>query len=518
MQVEFGILGPLLLTENGRELTLPGARERSVLTYLLLHAGEVVSVDRLVDELWGEAPPKTARKSLRVRVTGIRHVVGDGVLLTQASGYVVRLGRDQLDLHRFEQLVADADTAEPATASDILRRALSLWRGPPLGEFSYEPFAQRAIARLEEMHVTALERRIEADLALGRHAALVAELEALVAEHPLREHLRGQLILALYRSGRQTEALAAYAAARRTLVEEIGIDPSPALQALERAILRQDPGLLAEPLATPRRSILVALLDGRGDETLLRLAESLARQPPKELIVTRLVGSTDALGKAAASVEQRRRSLTAGGVTARASAFVSASPASDVVRVAAVHDVDVALVRGTHELLHDEVLRGVLTKAPCDVAVVVGGPVREGGVLVPFVGADHDWAAVEVGAWLAGALGVDLVIAGPLDRPGRRDASRLLSDASLAIQHALGVAARPLLVEPGPASLLAAADGMGLVVVGLTDRWRTDGLGPVREALAREARLPVVLVRGGLRPGGLAPRAGLTRFTWSIGG
>jgi len=161
-------------------------------------------------------------------------------------------------------------------------------------------------------------------------------------------------------------------------------------------------------------------------------------------------------------------------------------------------------------------LAHVLASAPCDVAVVVGTELRPGPVLVPFVGAEHDWAAVELAAWLAGALDVSLLLAGPRESVDGRDASRLLASASLAIQRTLGVAAELLLLKRGAAALLDAAEEAGLVVVGLTDRWRTHGLGEVRETLAAAARPPVVLVRRGLRPGGLAPRESRTRFTWSI--
>jgi nucleotide-binding universal stress UspA family protein len=162
------------------------------------------------------------------------------------------------------------------------------------------------------------------------------------------------------------------------------------------------------------------------------------------------------------------------------------------------------------------VLASVLVDSPCDVAVMVGGPARPGPVLVPFVGAEHDWTAVELAAWLAGALGARLLFAGPREGEGGRDASRLLASASLAVQRALGVAAEPLLLEPGPDALVAAAADAGAVVVGLSDRWRQEGLGAVRTALAERSPAPVLLVRRGLRPGGLAPQASLTRFTWSL--
>jgi hypothetical protein len=212
----------------------------------------------------------------------------------------------------------------------------------------------------------------------------------------------------------------------------------------------------------------------------------------------------------------RRAGLLSKGVAARAAAFVSRRPGEDIVRFAVEQDVDLVLAVGSAEPLLDPVLAHVLASAPCDVAVVVGTESRPGPVLVPFVGAEHDWAAVELAAWLAGALDVSLLLAGPRDGVDGHDASRLLANASLAVQRTLGVAAEPLLLETGTRALLAAAEEAGLVVVGLADRWRSHGLGDVRATLAAAARPRVVLVRRGLRPGGLAPRQSRTRFTWSI--
>ena len=251
-------------------------------------------------------------------------------------------------------------------------------------------------------------------------------------------------------------------------------------------------------------------------EPLLDLARPLARRPPKELILARLVGGANELQAASEALQERRAVLLESGITARAAAFVSPTPAEDLVRMAVEQDVDLVLVDGPREPLRDPVLAGLLASAPCDVAVVVGTEVRPGRVLVPFVGAEHDWAAVELGAWIAGGLGTSVLLAGPKEGPGGRDASRLLANASLAIQRTLGVAADPLLIEPGPAALVEAAEEAALVIVGLTDRWRNEGLGVVREALAQAARPCVVLVRRGLRPGGLAPRESATRFTWSL--
>ena len=249
-EMEFRILGPLEVWDGGGEVSLGGPKPRALLAVLLLHANEVVPTDRLIDELWGEDSPEDAAAALRVNVSRLRKALAQDVLTTRAPGYVIRVEPDELDLHRFERLVDEGRSllarGLASDASERLRDALALWRGPALADFAYESFAQAAIARLEEIRLAALELRIDADLALGRHDELVGELEALVAEHPLRERLRMYLMTALYRSGRQAEALDAYQEARRALVDELGIDPSPALQELERAILRQDPALDVE--------------------------------------------------------------------------------------------------------------------------------------------------------------------------------------------------------------------------------------------------------------------------------
>ena len=519
--MEFRILGPLELSDEGKVLPLSGSKQRALLAILLLHANQVVSSDRLVDELWGDEPPDSGLTALQVRVSRLRKALGNGgaAIKTCPPGYVIKLEPEQLDLHSFERLVGKADGAEPGVASEWLREALGLWRGPALGDFTDDAFPQAAIRRLEEVRMVALERRIEADLALGRHADLVPEVRELVAEHPLRERLRAQLMLSLYRSGRQAEALELYQETRRALIEELGIEPGTSLQELERAILRQDPALeLAAAPPAPARSILVAPLWGDTPEVLLELAVSLARRPLRELIVAQLVVPGSDLAAVTAALHGRRERLLADGIVARAAAFTSANPGGDVVRLAGEQDVDLLLVDAPAGLLDDIVLGQVLTAAACDVAVVVRGELRAGPILVPFAGAEHDWAAIELAAWIAGAKGLALRLAGPAAAQNGegRDASRLIASASLAIQRAYGVAAEPLLVDPGEAELLRAAEGASLMVVGLSDRWRTDGLGPVRSALVTRALPATILVRRGIRPGGLAPRESLTRFTWSL--
>jgi DNA-binding SARP family transcriptional activator/ABC-type branched-subunit amino acid transport system substrate-binding protein/DNA-binding beta-propeller fold protein YncE len=259
--VDFRILGPLEVREGEREVPLGRGKQRALLALLLLHRDEAISTDRIADELWGERPPPTAAKIVQNHVLQLRRALEDGSaagadLVTRGRGYMLRVERGKLDLDTFQHLVEAGERAlgagEAAQAAEVLREALALWRGPPLADFAYEPFAQAAIARLEELRLAALERRIEADLALGRHADVVGELKELVSAHPLREGFRAQLMLALYRSGRQAEALEVYREARRSLVEELGIDPSPALQELEQAILRQElPPAPKHPPAAP---------------------------------------------------------------------------------------------------------------------------------------------------------------------------------------------------------------------------------------------------------------------------
>jgi DNA-binding SARP family transcriptional activator len=245
--VDFRILGPLEVVENGRSVGLGSRKQRALLTLLVLHAGKVVSLDRLIDDLWHGEPPAAAAATVRSHISRLRSALGASRLLSRAPGYALVLEPDELDAARGERLFADGREAlgqgRADEAAERLRSALSLWRGSPLADVAYEPFAQGEIARLEELRLAVLEERIEADLALGSHADIVGELEALVTEHPLRERLRGQLMLALYRSGRQADALESYQQTRRVLTDELGLEPSDALKDLQRAILAHDPSL-----------------------------------------------------------------------------------------------------------------------------------------------------------------------------------------------------------------------------------------------------------------------------------
>jgi DNA-binding SARP family transcriptional activator len=518
--MEFRILGPLEVVDEDRQVSLGGARQRAVLALLLTRANEVVSSEWLIDQLWAEQPPKAAANTVQYYVSQLRKALGAERILTRAPGYVIHVEPGELDLDRFELLVDQGD-------ADGLREALSLWRGQALADLAYEQFAQAEIQRLEELRLAALERRIEADLALGRHAALVGELEQLVAQQPLRERLRSLLMLALYRSGRQADALAAYHAARATLVEELGLEPSPALQELERAILRQDPSLAPdEPAAVPERAILVAVQDEGMLDDLLGLAEPLARKPPREVILAEVVEDAAALTGASALLHERRAGLQASGVAARAAAFTSTEAGIDVMRLAEQQDVDLLLVDAPRSVVADGVFTplvdALLADAPCDVALLLGvrrtpPPGLDRPVLVPFGGAEHDWAAVEVAAWIAGAQGAALKLLGSAGDDGERDASRLLANASLLVQRVIGIPTEPVLVPRGPSGVISAAADAGLVVIGLSLRWREEGLGETRLAVARDAEPPTLLVRAGLRPGGLAPEQSMTRFSWTLG-
>src|SRR5262245_6119756 len=241
--LEFRVLGPLEVRRNGEVIPIPAPKQRALLGVLLLHANEAVAQDELIDLLWGDDAPPSARASLQNQVHAIRRVLGAAVVERQPGGYVGHVAPGRLDLERFEQLVAEARRSEPRERAARLREALAYWRGPALVEFPSEPFAQHEIGRLEEERLAAVEDRIDADLALGFHAEVTAELEGLVEHHPLRERLWAQLMLALYRSGRQADAVATYRRAHRAFADELGIEPGSHLRDLQRAMLAQTPAL-----------------------------------------------------------------------------------------------------------------------------------------------------------------------------------------------------------------------------------------------------------------------------------
>ena len=253
--LEFAILGPLQAIRDETPIALGGPRQRALLALLLIHPNQVVPADRLIDAVWGSDPPAGAAHGLHVHVSGLREALEPQrnpttpaeVLLTRTPGYMVRIGAEDLDRFRFDRLVAEGRRAlgegDPDAAANRLGEALALWRGPALVDFAYEPFAQGEAARLEELRMSALEDRIEAELTLGRHGELIGDLGASARANPLRERLWAHWMLALYRSGRQSEALRAYQELRAHLAEELGITPSPELVALEDAIVLQKPEL-----------------------------------------------------------------------------------------------------------------------------------------------------------------------------------------------------------------------------------------------------------------------------------
>jgi DNA-binding NarL/FixJ family response regulator/DNA-binding winged helix-turn-helix (wHTH) protein len=278
--VEFQILGPLEVLEGGEPVALGTLKERLVLAVLLLHANEFVSRERLIDELWGVAPPATARKAVNVYVSKLRKALavnGGDPIATADGGYRLSVDSGHLDADRMRDLVARARAriadGESEAASQLLQEVLAFWRGPTLAGLTLETSGRDEVAQLDELRLTVLMDRIDCDLALGRHEEVLGELHVLVGEHPLLERLRAQLMLALYRADRQAEALEAYQHARELLVEELGVEPSPALQRLQKRILIQDPAL--EPAAgiVARNALVRPLQDAPVPSTRLVLAE-----------------------------------------------------------------------------------------------------------------------------------------------------------------------------------------------------------------------------------------------------
>ena len=525
--MEFRILGPLEVVDGDRRVVLGSSRQRTLLALLLTHANEVVSADRLIDELWGSEPPSGAPNALQYHVSQLRKALAPAdAIVTQDPGYLVQVQGSELDLLRFEQLVADAHLAAPDRAVALLREALGLWRGEALADLANEPFAQAEIARLEELRLAAVELRIEAELALGRHAQLVGDLDRLVRTHPLRERLRGQLMRALYGADRQADALAVYRDTRKLLVDELGIEPSASLQELEKAILEHDPSLkpggaaAAQPL---QQAIVVVVRDDTRAADLLSIAEPLTHGSERELIIVRLLAPDADVTAATAALTAQREALVSRAVSVRVAAYTSTEAASDAAMLASENDAVLALVDGSPRMLEsgvlDEELRSLLAHVPCDVGVLLGGATRaDGPVVTPFGGIEHDWAAIEIAAWLARALETTLRLVGTRAEPeaGRRDASRLLARASLLVQQVVGIATEPALVPAGAEGVLDASQDARILVVGLSERWRSEGLGDVRAAVASRAGVPTLFVRRGVRPSGVAPRDTLTRFTWTI--
>ncbi|TMR91344.1 AfsR/SARP family transcriptional regulator, partial [Nonomuraea basaltis] len=307
--MRFGVLGPLTVwTADGEPVRVLEVKVRALLAGLLIHAGRPVSADRLIDDLWGGRPPANAPAALRVKVSQLRRVLGDRELVAYRSpGYVLRVDPGSVDAGRFETLIGRAQHADDLRVRvSLLREALDLWRGGAYAEFADEPFAQAAVARLDEQRLVAVESLAEARLGLGEHALVAAELTDLVARHPLRERLRAVHVRALYLAGRQSEALAAYGDLRRRLADELGLDPGPELAALHQAILQQDPALGAQP--RPSTNLPAPLTSLVGREVAVAEVSALLRA---NRLVTLTgpggVGKTRLALAAAASLDPGRR-------------------------------------------------------------------------------------------------------------------------------------------------------------------------------------------------------------------
>jgi DNA-binding SARP family transcriptional activator len=525
LPLEFRILGPLEVARDGRPVPLGGPKQRATLAILLLNANRVVSIEKLADDLYAGSAPVTAVTQVQRQVSELRKALGSAdAIETRSPGYVLRVGPDELDLHRFEQLASDGRSALSAgdarTAAEQVAEALALSRGDPLSDLAYDSFAQVAIARLEELVLAARELYVDARILLGEHTEALTDLQELTADHPLRERLRERQMLALYRSGRQAEALEVYRQTRTALAAELGLEPTPALQALERAILAQDPALATTSDSRATRAVLV--LPGRDEtlDSLLRIGGPLTSGGERELLVAKLLLDGESVETASRSLNATRDRFPA---STRVAAFTSTDRVEDAIRLVQRYDVDLLLAdapQGFEDTLVPSDAAAILERSAADVAFVCGTvtsePLRI--VAVPFSGGDHDWAALHLGAWLATATGASLRLVGTKTDPshGGRDASRLLADASIAVQRVVGITSEPSLAEPTAAGLLEAVDDASLVAVGISTRWRVDGVGSIRRALIRDGRPPVLVVHRGTRPSGLAPPEARSRFTWSI--
>ncbi len=383
-KIEYRILGPLEAAVDGRPAATGGRIQRAFLGVFLLRANEPLSPDRLVDAVWGEAPPSSALHAVSVYVAKLRKALGADAIAHTPAGYILRVAPGQLDLERFEALVWDARenlvAGEPGRACELLDEGLSLWRGPALVDTELEDFARADVARLEELRLGAATSRAEALLALARAGEALPELEALAAEHPHDERVAGLLILALYRAGRQGDALAHYQTTRLRLAADLGIEPSQSLQELERKILAQEPSLSLEPEEIEQVRSVVALPHRLDDLTAVaELTEPFAlSRNPHEVILSWIAppGSADkvSLAEAHTLLASLRTQLLERGGRARVAAFTTEDRAADILRLTGRSNVDLLLLGCELTDLDDDgrfgpELTRILGGAPCDVAL-----------------------------------------------------------------------------------------------------------------------------------------------------
>ena len=444
--MEFRLLGKLEVEADGVDLTPARPKQRALLALLLLRVGEVAAIDDLVEGLWGRHPPETAQTALHGHISALRKRLGAERIETRPPGYRLLLaGGDELDAHRFERAVAAARTDGPSARSRKLREALALFRGEPLSDFRYEEFAGPEAVRLDELRLTVVEEQIEAELELGRHAEVVPQLERLVVDHPLRERMRAQLMLALYRAGRQADALQAFQEARTRLVDELGIDPGPELQRLERQILNHDPelagpeALSAEPnLARAWASLPPQTTPLIGREREIGEVADLLRRPRVRLVTLTGTGGT---GKTRLAVQ------------AAAALFDTFADGVVFVSLAPLQDPDLVLTTAAQAL-------GVGATSGETLAEDLARRLRDRELLLVFDNFEHLLAAAPSVADLAtGAAGVKLLVTSraplrlsaehvypvsPLPTPaGADDVERLLQCESVALFETRAQAVRP---------------------------------------------------------------------------
>lgn len=505
--IEVRLLGPVAAISDGVEVDAGAPKSRAVLALLALDHGRGVPSARLIDDLWGERPPASAAKALQVYISQLRKALGPATIATEPHGYRLAATAASVDVAEFEARVAAGRSALAAGHSDVaataLGDALALWRGDALEDLLGEPGLAPARAHLDELRLVVEELRAEALLAAGDAETLLPGLTGLARAHPLRERLQEQLMLALYRAGRQAEALEVYAGLRRRLHDELGLEPSPRTRELQQAILRQDTAL-GSRAARPAPPPVIAV--GSDPQRLALVAAPLARSDETELVLLTTVREPAALAGALAELAPLR------GEDVRVAAFVSRRRVADVMNLAAREVASLVLLQvepaELAEPLPDEVV-----ESTCDVAIFVDGDGDIPGerVCVLHGGADEDWAGVELATALARATGRSLRLIGA--QIGDTDASLLLARSSLAVQRFGGVAAEGALFDPESPQTLRDASGASLLVAGVT---ASPG-GRLAEPVVALGRLgvPLLLVRRGSRAGLLQPSQTWTRFSWS---